>query len=246
MEYRALIMSLPDSLHILIKKKLGAQGIDVMMALDMRDAARLLARQSFQIIVVYLDNLRQDELHNFLSGIRCATFAPLVVVSNEYNENAAESLLAYGVDMCLPAALSPCVLVGHCLAQFRRYTAYNHFDEPEGAEVAPFQCGDIYIDPLRRIVRVLDRPVELWPREFSLLLYFLRNPQIVLTADQIGAHIGMEYSQSVGQLIYELRQSIEPNPNNPAYIETVHRVGYRFTAHSSESCGRNKSVPKSF
>lgn len=86
-------------------------------------------------------------------------------------------------------------------------------------------------------MNVCGRSVNLRPREFSLLLYFMRNPNIVLTADQICEHAwGIEYAQPVGQSIYDLRQQIESNPNKPCYIETVYRVGYRFTAYSSGIC----------
>ena len=69
-------------------------------------------------------------------------------------------------------------------AQLRRYTEYNHYDGPGSLEVSPFQVGDIFIDPPRRIVKVRDQLVDLRPREFALLLYFMRNPDIVLTSAQ--------------------------------------------------------------
>lgn len=99
--------------------------------------------------------------------------------------------------------------------------------------------GDFFIDPARRIVEVCGRLVNLRPREFSLLLYFMRNPHIVLTSEQICEHAwGMEgsYNQGVAHPIRLLRKAIEPDPPKPIYIETVHRVGYRFTACKVETC----------
>ena len=74
------------------------------------------------------------------------------------------------------------------LAYLRRYTEYNHYRMPGTAISAAFQVEDIFIDPARHIVRVLGQAVSLRPCEFSLLLFFLQNPNIVLTSEQICEH----------------------------------------------------------
>lgn len=112
-------------------------------------------------------------------------------------------------------------------AQLRRYTEYNHYSDPGKAEIASFQVGDIFIDPARRIVEVRGQLVSLRPREFSLLLYFMRNPNIVLTSEQICEQAwGMEgsYNQGVSGPIAILRKSIEPDKSQPHYIKTVSGV----------------------
>ena len=75
------------------------------------------------------------------------------------------------------------------------------------------------------------------PREFSLLLYFMEHPDVILSADHICTNAwDMEagYDRGISQPIYLLRQAIEPNPEKPVYIRTVHRLGYRFTPESVE------------
>ena len=124
-------------------------------------------------------------------------------------------------------------------AQLRRYTEYNHYDNPANTEAAPFQIRGIYIDPARRMAEVYGQPVALRRREFSLLLYFMQNHDVVLTPEQICEHAWrMEYTQSVGQSVHELRKQIEITPNHPRHIQTVYRVGYRFVSDFAETCGR--------
>ena len=99
------------------------------------------------------------------------------------------------------------------LCELRRYTEYNHYNDPGGAGVSSFQVGDIFIDPARRQVEVHGHLVSLRPREFSLLLYFMRNPRIVLTAEQICEHAWeMEgsYNRGVSGPVALLRKAIEP------------------------------------
>ncbi|MGD9710723.1 MAG: response regulator transcription factor, partial [Thermomicrobiales bacterium] len=47
------------------------------------------------------------------------------------------------------------------------------------------QFGDVTVDLPGRLVWRNSRQLELTPREFDLLVFFLRNPNIVLTRDQI-------------------------------------------------------------
>ena len=139
-----------------------------------------------------------------------------------------------GADICLDSNLPPPVISILLWAQLRRYTAYNHFDAPE---TAPFQIGDIGIDPSRHLVWVSGKQVALYPREFSLLLCFMRNPRRILNQDQICKYAWKkEYPQDVAPSIHMLRKKIEPDPANPIYIKTVYRVGYRFTGNSVETC----------
>jgi len=67
----------------------------------------------------------------------------------------------------------------------------------------------------------------------------MRNPNIVLSSEQICEHAwGMThgYDSGVAHPIYLLRKHIEPNPEEPTYIQTVHRSGYRFTPNYVETC----------
>ena len=67
--------------------------------------------------------------------------------------------------------------------------------------------SDFFIDPVRRTVEVSNQPVSLQPREFALLLYFMRNQNKVLTPDQICEHAwGLVYTQSVFRSIHDLRK----------------------------------------
>ncbi len=135
-------------------------------------------------------------------------------------------------------------IISHALALLRRYTQYNR-DSTLYQHKEIIQRGDFFIDHLRRIVQVQGRPINLRPREFSLLLFFAQNPGVVVTAEQVCEHAwGMEYEQGIGQSIYELRKKFEKNPAKPCYIQTVYRIGYRFIPYSHETCDKNESSRK--
>lgn len=205
-----------------------------------KEAGRMLAQKTFHLLIVDIDYLRSILQSDWLEGIRRISFVPVIVLSST-PESDFGVMLRLGADICISNQLPHNVVAGLAMAQLRRYIAYNHYDEPSHTEIASFRLGDIFIDPPRHIVEVLGKRVSLRPREFSMLFYFMRNPHITLTAEQICKHAwGMEegYNRGISHPICVLRQAIEPDPENPIYIETVYRVGYRFTAYNSETCDK--------
>lgn len=237
MEYSALTIGLTDELFSNIQTLLTSN-LRFTPSLTVQDASRLLIQQVFHLLVVDLEYLRSILQVDWLPSVRRVTFVPIVVLSDT-PERDLHSLIHHGVDICISSKQAPFLIADIILSQLRRYTEYNHFNNPENAEAASFQAGDIFIDPPRRMVKVRGQSVNLLPREFSLLLYFMRNINIVLTSEQICEHAwGMEgsYKRGVSGPIAILRKIIETDPTCPRYIETVSRIGYRFTAYHSEIC----------
>ncbi len=77
-----------------------------------------------------------------------------------------------------------------------------------------------------------EKEVALTPKEFGLLVYFLKNEGRALTRDQIlNAVWGYDIivtQRSVDRCINSLRNKIEANPRRPRYIRTAREIGYRF------------------
>lgn len=240
MNCRILTIGTNDDLFSYLKTAFSPCGSLFSGVLSASEAGQLLAQETFHLLIVDFDYLRSVQQDEWLAGIRRISFVPVIVLSSTPEADFC-SVIQFGADICISNQLPHNIVAVLAMAQLRRYTAYNHYDEPNHTETAPFQVGDIFIDPPRRIVEVLGQRVSLRPREFALLFYFMRNPQITLTSEQICEHAwGMAegYNRGIAHPIRILRHAIEPDPVNPIYIETVYRVGYRFTAHNSETCDK--------
>ncbi len=239
MEYHALLAGVNFELFGYLKAELEKAAIGVTFALTASDGARLYAQNRYDLALFDLRAVGNGDRLELLEALRRAKPTPILVLTDTDSDEEEARMIDLGVDFCLPDAMPPPRIAKYAFSLIRRYTTYNRYDAPGTVDAAPFSVGDIFIDPLRRTVRVRSRPVELRPREFALLLYFMRNPGIVLSTEQICEHAwGMEgsYNQGVAQPIRLLRLAIEPDPEHPVYIETVYRVGYRFTAHKGETC----------
>jgi DNA-binding response OmpR family regulator len=92
--------------------------------------------------------------------------------------------------------------------------------------------GDLVIDTAKRRVTRSDTPIELTGKEFDLLLHFARKPGRVYSRQQLLDQVwgyGYEgYAYTVNTHINKLRSKLEPDRDDPRYIQTVWGVGYRF------------------
>jgi DNA-binding response OmpR family regulator len=77
------------------------------------------------------------------------------------------------------------------------------------------------------------RALELSPREFKIMKYFVEHRGEVISRDQlldaVWGYDCLPLTRTVDMHIAKLRQKIEDTPSDPRYIITVHRVGYKFT-----------------
>jgi len=91
--------------------------------------------------------------------------------------------------------------------------------------------GGLKLDLDQRTLTVDSQPVELTRTEFNLLEAFLSNPGFTLTRDDLlEKSMGYAYEglgRALDTHIRNLRRKIEPDPDNPKYIQTVYGVGYR-------------------
>lgn len=238
MEYGALTLGMADELLCHLQTTLAEYSLSFSPVSTVQEASRQLSKKVFHLIIVDLDYLRDIGHTGWLESIRHISFVPLVILSDTPEEDMG-GMVKLGADICVSNKQPYSTVADVAFAQLRRYTEYNHHMDLRGIEAAPFQKGDIAIDPSRHIVKVRGQPVNLRKREFSLLLYFMQHPNAVLTADQICENAwGMDYTQPVGKSVHELRRLIESNPSRPCYIHTIYRVGYRFTPYFSETCER--------
>ena len=211
MEYRALTIGLTDELFSGMQAVLTSSNLRLTPSLTVKDAGHMLDKQMIHLLIANLEYLRSIGQDNWLTEIRRITFIPVIILSGNPEQDISP-MVELGADICIYAKGSYHTIANLAFAQLRRSTEYNPQYTPGDTENAAFHMGDFFIDPARRTVEVRSQPVSLRPREFSLLLYFMRNQNIVLTPEQICEHAwGIDYTQSVCQSVHDLRKQIEPN-----------------------------------
>ena len=92
--------------------------------------------------------------------------------------------------------------------------------------------GDLAIDVARRTVTRAGRQLALKPKEFDLLAFLARHAQQVFSRevllDRVWGYDFVGGTRTVDVHVRWLRTKIEADPANPAVLETVYGVGYKF------------------
>ena len=137
--------------------------------------------------------------------------------------------LELGADDYITKPFDVDVLIAHIKAVLRRSESAS--GTPQPAPASPLKVGDLTLDPSAHTVQVAGKPVDLSPKEFSLLRALALEPNRVRSVDELLASVwGAEFigqPQVVYVHIRWLREKLEPDPNHPKHILTVRGVGYK-------------------
>ena len=164
-----------------------------------------------------------------LKQIRETSNIPVLMLTAKSSEDDKVSGLRLGADDYLTKPFSINELMARVHSLIRRYTTLNF------TFIADTDClclKDMVIDKVNRIVKINDMLVELTSKEFDLLLFLASNKGRIFTKKQIYMQVWKdEYAfddSNIMSFISKLRKKIEPDPEQPFYIQTVRGVGYRF------------------
>ena len=145
-----------------------------------------------------------------------------------YDEELSDALSALdmGYDDCIRLPAEEAELIARLNASLRRRF---------GAQQPQLTLGRIMLDRDAHCLHVDGQPVTLAPTEFRLLTFFLENPGLVFSRDEIlkvAWHRNVTAgSRTVDVHVRRLRQTLEPYGCEDM-IQTVRSFGYRFSATS--------------
>ena len=163
--------------------------------------------------------------------IRRTDSVPILMLTARGEEMDRVIGLEVGADDYLPKPFGMRELLARIRALLRRYEIIR--EEVAGAQGIGdvLTTGDLVIEVGAHRVLRGDDEVPLTPKEFGLLATLVRNKGQVLSARRL-LELVWGYSDSdtrtVTVHVRSLRSKIEEDPSEPALIETVRGVGYRY------------------
>lgn len=224
MSKRILVVDDKANVRRLLQEYLTEQGYALTTAENGRIALFAARREPPDLILLDIMMPEMDG-YTFLQQYRQEAQTPIIFLTAKLEETDKVIGLELGADDYITKPFGMRELLARVRAVLRRTG-----DEITTAEV--LRVADIVLDKSSRQVTVGDQPVKLTPSEFDLLAALMRSPGRVFARQDLLEHLPGEVfegaERSIDVHIRHLRKKIEPDPQNPRYIETVFGVGYRF------------------
>jgi len=171
-------------------------------------------------------NLPDGNGFDVCAAIRERSRIPVMMLTARGEEEDLVRALDLGADDYLTKPFSPRTLLARVKALLRRAGL-----ESGGA----MSAGRLSLDLEAHALRVGDAaPVKLTKLETRLLQILLANAGHVVSTERLLTHVwghrGSGDRQLLKQLVHRLRQKIEDDPAEPAYLRTESGAGYRLTS----------------
>lgn len=150
-----------------------------------------------------------------------------IIVGPRMNSATRTDMLRWGADDCLESPYVPEELAARIEALLRR--------QPSSRRDVLNNAG-LQVDVHQRTVRLLGARVVVTPREFDLLAYLIRHPDVVHTREALLAAVwGYDFggTETVTVHVRRLRAKIERDPTTPQRIVTVRGRGYLFASRGA-------------
>ncbi|HKL47746.1 MAG TPA: response regulator transcription factor [Candidatus Izemoplasmatales bacterium] len=190
----------------------GEQAIDILFEKNQR----------FDLIVLDVMMPKYDGWY-VLESIRDYMTTPVVMLtarSEEYDQLKGFKL---GADDYVTKPFSPGVLMARI----------NKILKQQNEEESSLVFGEIRMDLSSRQVFVCDEKINLTPKEFELLRYFIHNKGIALSRDKIlNAVWNYDYYGDLRTVDTHIKQLRAKLGQFGKYISTIRSVGYRLDAEN--------------
>ena len=223
---RVLIVEDDEAMAVALHDGFSYEGYNVRMAPDGEAGLQLASEGSHDLIIL-------DVMLPKLSGLdvcrrirRNGNKVPVIMLTARGQEIDKVLGLKVGADDYVTKPFSFLELMARVEAVLRRSAGYSE-------HVESYKFGDVEVDFKKTEARKGGRAIPLSPREFKLLGFLIDHRGETLPRerllDAVWGYDNVPFTRTVDMHIAKLRKKIEDTPSDPAYIVTVHRLGYKFT-----------------
>jgi DNA-binding response OmpR family regulator len=224
---RAKILVVEDEPNMVVglRDNFEFEGYEVITARDGVEGLQLALEESPDLVVLDVMMPRMSGL-DVCKQLKVKKPAlPIIMLTARGQEVDKVVGLELGADDYVTKPFSIRELLARVKAVLRRA-------QGAGNDQERYTFGDVEVNVRScRVIRA-GRPVEFSAKEFELLKYFLSHPGETVTRDRLLEDVwGYERyptTRTVDAHIVRLRQKLEPKPEEPRFILTVHGMGYKF------------------
>jgi two-component system KDP operon response regulator KdpE len=236
----ARVLVVDDEIEIIraLQRNLVAHGYKVFPARSGEDAIEIFQQHRPDLVLLDLMLPGMSGLE-VCRWIRTTSTAPIIVLSVKGTEKDKVQALDAGADDYILKPFGMNEVLARIRAALRHIARVPLGTEPQ------IHIGPLEMDLAHRDVRLNKKELQLTPTEYDLLKVFLMHRGKILTRQMLLTDVWGENSpgrsHSLHVYVAQLRQKIEPTPDQPRFILTIPGVGYRFNDDEGEDMDASKS-----
>ena len=221
---RVRVLAVDDDPQALryVRDALAKAGYEPIVTGDPEEALRLVAEEKPDLVLLDLMLPGTDGIE-LMKDILGAGDVPVIFVSAYGRDELIARAFDMGAVDYVVKPFSPTELAARIRAALRKRAA------SEPAE--PYVLGDLTIDYAERSVTLSGRPLPLIAMEYRLLAELSANAGRLLTYEHLLERVWGEKSSGdvrpMRTIVSKLRRKLGDDADNPTYIFTEPRVGYR-------------------
>jgi len=219
---KMLLVEDEPKMRELIKIAFKKENFKIYEAVDGKQALNLSKNDDFDIIILDI-MLPEIDGWTVCREIRKFSDVPIIMLTARGEEFDKLFGFELGADDYIVKPFSPRELVARVKALLRRAESKN------GEKDNVIDAGGIKINTLSREIKIDEKVISFTNKEYELLLFLCRNPNIVFTREQLLLKV-WGYDQygdprTVDTHIKRIREKLGDKSN---YITTIWGVGYKF------------------
>jgi DNA-binding response OmpR family regulator len=232
---RALVVDDEDGPRLFVEETLRRAGHAVTTAASGEEALDLLRDAAYDLIVLDLRLGGRVDGMRVLEAVRWRWPETVVVILTAHGSlESAVAAIREGVDGYLLKPVEPAELRRAVQEAMERRAGLIRLQR-ETRQARILRGGPFAVDVDKREATMDGRPLDLTPREFTLLCYLLEHAdravghkELVQAVREYEPRDIYEAQEIIKWYVHRLRQKVEPDPGHPRHIVTVRGVGYRF------------------
>jgi len=226
---KVLIVEDDPAMAVGLRDGIASEGYQVLHAGDGEEGLQLAHSSNPDLIVLDVMMPKKNGLDVCRELRSSGNKVPIIMLTARGQEIDKVLGLKLGADDYMTKPFSLLELLARIESVLRRCNCGEEMEECSPC----YGFGNVDIDFKKHEARLNGAPLELSPREFMMMEYFVAHRGKVVTRDQlldaVWGYDHIPFTRTVDAHIAKLRKKIELSPADPRFLITVHRLGYKFT-----------------
>lgn len=234
MTQRILVVDDDKAIVKVISSYLEKSGFQTLSAYDGEMALHQLRRERPDLVILDLMMPNRDgwEVTRIVRADKSLAATPIIMLTARVEDTDKIVGLELGADDYISKPFNAQEVVARVKSLLRRI----RLDQTPQSLPHILTHGSLKLDIDQRMLYIDSQPIDLTRTEFSLLETFMSNPGYTLTRDELlEKALGYAYEgmgRALDTHIRNLRRKIEPDSDNPTYIQTMYGVGYKLAGEN--------------